>query len=521
MNRKCFLFIAAMLICGSMIAQENHYQLPQGFQNNIIMIARVCIDGVEQTSSDIEIGAFEGDAVRGSAFVEKFGSNNYYRANLTIVGNTSSYAVTFKLYNHDSNHEEELVNYTITDPEENPCEGITWQNNDAKLGTYAHPYTLNFVHTYRKDIAAGQWYFVSSPIGTVSPDDVYQMTPEDQYALYFFDQNGDTESKEWINYKGSTFDLDAGKGYLYANQEGCTLIFTGPAHSTDDLEVGLVYNDEADLPGYNLIGNPYSVRAYFTEPRDFYVIDNGSVGVAERTYIEPMEGVLVVAENGDDDAITFTTEQPTKGSKGITLNISQNRGSVIDRAIVRMGEGRQLPKFQLFGNNTKLYIPQGNQDYAVVQSAGQGELPVNFRAAENGTYTININAESVDMNYLHLIDNMTGMDVDLLQTPSYTFEANTTDYESRFKLVFAANGEDGASTGSATFAFYSNGNWIINNPSTGSGPATLQILDVNGHILCNEQITGCCSKSFEAAPGVYMLRLINGDNVKVQKVVVR
>ena len=144
-------------------------------------------------------------------------------------------------------------------------------------------------------------------------------------------------------------------------------------------------------------------------------------------------------------------------------------------------------------------------------------MPVNFRANEDGQYILTVNPENVDMNYLHLIDNMTGMDVDLLQTPSYSFEAKVNDYESRFRLVFATNKEDSVSTGSKAFAFFSNGNWIINNDSK----ATLQIVDINGRVLCNEQINGCYSKSFEAAPGVYMLRLINGDNVKVQKLVVR
>jgi hypothetical protein len=151
----------------------------------------------------------------------------------------------------------------------------------------------------------------------------------------------------------------------------------------------------------------------------------------------------------------------------------------------------------------------------VVKAEAQGEMPVNFRAAENGTYTLTINPEGVEMNYLHLIDNMTGMDIDLLQTPSYTFEATTRDYESRFRLVFA-----GASTGSATddnFAFFSNGNLIINN----DGNATLQVIDITGRIISSESVNGSVSTTLNATPGVYMLRLINGENVKVQKIVVR
>jgi hypothetical protein len=34
---------------------------------------------------------------------------------------------------------------------------------------------------------------------------------------------------------------------------------------------------------------------------------------------------------------------------------------------------------------------------------------------------------------------MTGADIDLLQTPSYTFEAKTSDHASRFRLVFSTD----------------------------------------------------------------------------------
>ena len=117
----------------------------------------------------------------------------------------------------------------------------------------------------------------------------------------------------------------------------------------------------------------------------------------------------------------------------------------------------------------------------------------------------------MDVNYLHLIDNLTGADIDLKATPSYTFEARATDYVSRFKLVFTV---DRATD--ETFAFFSNGNWVINN----DGKAVLQVIDINGRILSNEQISGNASKHIDAAPGVYVMRLINGDNVKTQKIVV-
>ena len=113
---------------------------------------------------------------------------------------------------------------------------------------------------------------------------------------------------------------------------------------------------------------------------------------------------------------------------------------------------------------------------------------------------------------------MTGADVDLLQTPEYTFNAKVTDYESRFRLVFVcgdANDDNGGDNES--FAFFSNGNWIIAN----EGQATLQVIDITGRILSSETINGSVSKGINQPAGVYMIRLINGDHVKMQKIVVR
>ena len=53
------------------------------------------------------------------------------------------------------------------------------------------------------------------------------------------------------------------------------------------------------------------------------------------------------------------------------------------------------------------------------------------------------------------------------------------------------------------------------------GNAIVQVIDVNGRIISTEAINGCANVNVNAAKGVYMLRLINNDNVKTQKVVVR
>jgi hypothetical protein len=233
---------------------------------------------------------------------------------------------------------------------------------------------------------------------------------------------------------------------------------------------------------------------------------------ATEASIAPMEGIFVIAEE-DGETLTFITGEPEPGKGAmLVLSILRNRGTAIDRAIVRFDNGDLLPKFQLNPNSTKVYIPKNNKDYAVVNAEEDGEMPVNFKAAANGTYTIGVNSQEVDFRYLHLIDNLTGADIDLLATPSYTFEANVADHAYRFRLVFVS----GSSANSDTFAFYSNGSWIVDN----DGDAVLQVIDVTGRLLSSEQIDGCFSKRINATPGVYMLRLVNGERVRTQKIVI-
>ena len=354
------------------------------------------------------------------------------------------------------------------------------------------------------------YYLIASPV-TVDLTN-HEMTTGD-FDLYYFDQVGDEDGNEWMNYKNESFNLEPGKGYLYAHKIGGEFTLTGTAYDGDGT-IELVYDDNAtDFQGWNLVGNPWGEKAY--PDHAFYTMAEGGAGIdvtpnVAGTEVAPMTGIFVVAEAANE-TVTFSTEAPANTDGKIALNVT-NSNKLVDRAIVRFGEGRQLPKFQLNPNHTKVYFQQEGKDYAIVNASEMGEMPVSFKAESNGTYTLSFNAEEVSFAYLHLIDNMTGAETDLLANPSYSFEAKSTDYANRFKLVFATgnnNGED--------FAFFSNGSFVINN----EGMATVQVIDVNGRILSSESINGCANVSVNAAAGVYMIRLVNGENVKVQKVVVR
>ena len=446
--------------------------------------------------------------------------------------------------------------FTITGLEAETDYAVRVKSNcgqDCESGWTWTYFTTLEATTFTKEIVGygesnGGYYLIASPV-------VEPIMPSEEngfltnaFDLYRFNQNG-VNALEWENWKAEEnyhYPIENGRGYLYASHDSTTLTFSGTPYSGNG-QVTLTKTDGVTFEGWNLVGNPFPTMAFVADGRPFYTVNgDGSqiIGVVGHS-VEVMEAIFVVAEE-DGETMTFTTEMPALGAS-LSLNVmaaepsdtpTHRAPTVIDRAIIRFGEGRQLPKFQLNGNSTKVYIPQGGMDYAVVCSEGKGELPLNFKAAKNGTYTLSVNMENMDFDYLHLIDNLTGADVDLLAVEpsvpepvegpnatgtgpstssgtSYTFTAKTTDYESRFKLVFSAD-EDVCEPNEA-FAYINNGNIVI---TTDMGDATLQIVDVMGRVVASYSGHTRCVSTSGMTAGVYVLRLIDGENVRTQKIVV-
>ena len=276
----------------------------------------------------------------------------------------------------------------------------------------------------------------------------------------------------------------------------------------------MAYDNNAAFKGFNLIGNPYPCNTYVD--RSFYVLnEDGSDFTLGSNPIPPCSAILVQASNANE-SVTFN-KNAAKYEPNIAIavtNADTRDIAIIDQARISFNEKDQLSKYTLSGQNGKLYFTQNGQDYAVAYANGENEMPLSFKAVKDGTYTLSVDAEELALDYLHLIDNLTGNDVDLLASPSYTFEAKTTDYASRFKLVINDN-NNGPSIGSVTFAYISDGSIIINN----AGDATLQIVDMMGRVVVEGDAMNRVSTS-EMAPGVYVLRLINGNDVKTQKIVI-
>lgn len=391
-------------------------------------------------------------------------------------------------------------------------------DNEAKLALCVNLTVNGYGNTNSK------WVFIASPVtGEINPHDVINLVPADNYDLYYFDQ---TQELEWINYKensanGGGFNLVNGKGYLYAIKNNTTIRFTGTFNTAETQDLELTYdktNSDENMHGWNLVGNPFPVPATVTG-RSYYVMDKDTGldpnPVSEGTTIPACTGILVRATE-TNQSVTFSRQakRSTINNGNLRIVLAQSNTNIQDKAIISFNEGDQLDKYYFGENNISIFIPQDGQKYAIACSEKQGVMPLSYKVTQNGEYTITVSPNQVEMNYLHLIDNMTGIDVDLLATPDYTFYAKTSDYKTRFQLVFGDNSAS-ETENESIFAYINDGDIIITEDS-----GILQVIDLNGRILVSSDVAHSVSAN-GLASGVYVLRLINGNDVKTQKLVVK
>ena len=404
-------------------------------------------------------------------------------------------------------------------------------------------HNLHVTVTVQKEIAAyttnkNGWNLFAMPFSSSLPptliNGLIPSDPNTVYDLYRLNE----ETTYWENYKQHESDdfyirpINGDGACLYATSVGTTL--QGKDQIYPNSVAGVTSQLYKQGEGWHLIANPFTCTAYVNKPFLRMNAEGSALEPVANYWETPLnvcEGIVVKADN-NDESVTFTHTAPqaptTSSGKGsLQIALSQpvpepveragiSTGSTtgtLDKAIVSFNEGSELGKFYFMEQDANIYLPQGGKEYAIVCSDGIGEIPVNFKAKKNGEYTLTVSTSlNSKFQILNLIDNLTGANIDLLQTPSYTFTARNDDYASRFKLVF--NAQQGESAADDNFAFISNGNIVVN------GEGMVQVIDLMGRVLGN-YANGQRIPTEGMTSGTYMLRLINGNQVKTQKIVIQ
>lgn len=375
--------------------------------------------------------------------------------------------------------------------------------------------------TLKKSIMAysgdGGWYTLATPFVSCTPAGTMV---EGDFDLYAYDEDGDSDGKEWINYKSNNFTLASGMGYLYANAASKSIRMTGTLNVGSYSEtVDLAYNNsDADLKGFNLLGNPTAHDIAFTASANvsdgYYYIHNGDSWTYATGNTVPVGRGFLVKANAPDQTVTLNPQSKRSDSSEEGQYLCLSVGN--EKAYVKLYEGVSMPLMDLRGQHSSLYLLSEHKPYVMLVRDGAESLDLCYEVRHNGGQVLSVDVEGLNLDYLHLIDNLTGADVDLLRTPSYAFEAKKGDYPTRFRLVFDPS-TDPLNEGSMDFAYVADGEIRFVETCLGG---SLQMMDMTGRIVLTVGDVSGNVSTRGMAPGMYVLRLVANDDVRTQKIVV-
>ena len=367
--------------------------------------------------------------------------------------------------------------------------------------------------------------------------------------------------------------LIVGRGYMAAITTASFMQSHGYLND-DEQSIMLTNTSSSKLKGWNLVGNPY--HGYL----DFDLVatgDNLNVLSAEN-YLSgnANEGAFYVVYNADkyahQDASTAFRYYPVHGSDGgdyaeqylhphqgfyvkakAAGNLTFNENMLVSRETVAGNSHFRTdrPAYPLvnlylssdqgcadvtvieferpeWGGATKLkelrvgdglfYAQHDNTHFAALfAKAGIDRVPLWFEAKEDDIFTMKWNTANGDFHSMYLIDNLTGVQYDMLRNNTYTFEGHKGDYPSRFLIVFSLTDVEEHVEESLSFVFFDGSQWMV------TGEGQLEFIDVQGQVLMTKQVHGGQSRVGvpDVAPGVYLFRLTNSEGTRVQKVIVK
>jgi hypothetical protein len=364
-------------------------------------------------------------------------------------------------------------------------------------------------------------------------------------------------------------NLIPGRGYMAAIMSETLLQSHGRLNSGDTSI--MLTKDGIMLQGWNLVGNPYHGYLDFDklattntdlldevpgengDPVPFYVVydadstrrdrtpgfiyypQNGSAGGAYAgRFLHPHQGFYVKTKKADKlkfkESMLATRAEVTGAGWGINfrderpayplvnLYLSSDHGcndvTVIEFNRPETGGARKLKELRV-GNG--LFYAHFADDYYAALFAPEGidRVPLWFEAKEDDIFTITWDKANGDFHSMWLIDNIAGVQYDMLRNDTYSFEGHVRDYPSRFLIVFDITGLEDSFDIDKPFAFHDGDEWVV------TGDGTLQFVDVLGHILKQESVHGQTRMALPTvANGVYMFRLMNDKGVKMQKVII-
>ena len=362
------------------------------FADNMTAIGVIQIDGVEQMTDALEIGAFCGSECRGRQLLAYYPDFDRYLVFLTIYGEDGD-ALSFRLYDHEASAEIDM--------------GCTTHLNfltDDIIGTLTEPHPFNFVAMQEAQFAAGwNWWSAYVELGDdglallqdgLGTSGMMVKSQNDGYASYL----------EGFGWYGSLSAIDNENTYQIRASEACAVGIAGTTANPADHPITL-------SSGWNWVGYPVSASMSITEalsgiePQSTDMLKSQNDGFA--SYLEgygwygslntlnPGMGLMYKSNNASTVTLVYPcngTRTDLKANQTTEINHWQpNLNAYADNmsvmAVIELdGEELASENFELaaFANGTVrgsarlLYVEPLNRYMAFLTVAGEEAAELHF-----------------------------------------------------------------------------------------------------------------------------------------------
>ena len=405
--------------------------------------------------------------------------------------------------------------------------------------------------------AANGWHEIGCPVSSYSVsgtdwDPKHTGTNDD---LYYWDE----AQNSWMNYRTSAFNFSAGNGYLAANDNNLTHVFTGVLNNTDVTISGLSYTS-GQGNGWHLLGNPFPSAIKWNDG-NWTLTNVGAVAeiwngthasyttISANGIIPSTDGFFVEVSSGNTGSVTIPVaarvHNATNNQKAapvvnqketLTFKITDDTNTYSDVSILGfrpeatknwdiafdahkiLSFVKESPQIWTTSDDQKFLV-----NYLPEITSSSYDVPLHFRAGANTVYHLTIKgADSFENTSLILEDLQTGQKIDLSHVTSYDFTADKGDDTNRF--VLHINGVTAVPNVSETgdIQVFTFGNTVYLHGQQ----------NLNGRVsifntLGQEIFTGSLNRrrsqkiSLNQKTGIYFVRVKDGNKVITRKVFIK
>ena len=485
------------------------------YAHNLSVIGVVQINGVEQTSPALEIGAFCGDECRGRQLLTAYPELNRSLVFLTVYGEEGD-LITFRLYDHAAEEESTLA-----------CATVVTFEADAIVGSYAEPEVLNFVEMQTTALEAGWTWFSTYVAGDGA--EMLQMMEESlgESGVIIKSHTDGFVSYDEFGWDGTLESVAPESMYMVNTSAPAVVSITGAFANTAEHPITL-------SPEWNWIGFPSVKASSVNNALSGFTAQDGDVIKTQEgfsQYIEgagwtgalrtlvPSVGMMYHSLNGSETTLTYTVNaKESEVEKNVTSEgnhwvpdmkaypYNMNVVAVVELDGMELGEGRyELAAFcggECRGSVRLMEVSSLNRWMAFLTVSGSGTTEMEFA----------------------LYDTETGMEYrggDL-----FRFEQNAIMGSAKEPVAVRFAGLTGMVENLNKVTCYPNpvgrSQYVyVNLPAAGT-EARVEVVNALGAVVSMERATGMTAEvKAPATAGVYVVRVvIDGKAASYAKLVV-